>query len=85
MKKIADERTSEHYEKLLKENQRLHERIVTLEVEIDSLKSKNAAIMNEIDKRAHGLYLAQIARIKQISDQAVSDHEIGQQDHGSHT
>ena len=49
MKKIADERTSEHYEKLLKENQRLHERIVTLEVEIDSLKSKNAAIMNEID------------------------------------
>ena len=82
VKKIADQDQSTHYEKLLKENSRLQERIVTLEVEVDSLKNKNSALLKEIDKRAYEIFLQQVARIKQVSDQVL--HDASKPD-GGHT
>ena len=85
VKKIANPSTDAHYDRLLKENARLQERIVTLEVEIDSLKNKNSAIMKEIDQRAHAVFLQHVARIKQASDQAVKSKVDGSKPDGVHT
>lgn len=56
---------------LLRENKRLHKRIVTLEVQTRSLKHKIQALEEHIEQRAHDLFNEHVGRIKAVADQAI--------------